>query len=151
MAYGSAAAREMFQFYGRSRTDLARETVVGHGGTHLLVEMWESPFSTLADASVIRAILARLRDIVDLPARGEGPDVHVYQFNPYGVSGSATNQLANILIHTWPENLYAAIDIFARDREGAYRILDALKGEMNPGHLNVLELQRGQLMEMEDT
>ncbi len=116
--------------------------------THLLVEMWRSPFSILADAQTIKKALAR--------TNGNGTtnkdcSIRVHQFNPYGVSGTYNGPEAHILIHTWPENGYAAIDIFSRGKESAYKVLEKMKEELQPEYLHVLEVQRGQLINMEDT
>ncbi len=120
-------------------------------GTHLLVEMWQSPFPTLADARVIEQALGRAGVDHTGLCDNASTDVRVHQFSPYGVSGTASSPYAQILIHTWPENKYAAIDIYARGRESAYQVLEQMKRDLKPGYVHVLELQRGNLMEMEDT
>ncbi len=116
--------------------------------THLLVEMWRSPFSILADAQTIKKALSRTNG---KGTNGKECSVRVHQFDPYGVSGTYNGPNAHILIHTWPENGYAAIDIFSRGKDGAYKVLERMKEELQPEYLHVLEVQRGQLINMEDT
>ncbi len=116
-------------------------------GVHLLVEMWASPFGSLAEAGVIGRVLESACG----NGNGDGVEVRVHQFSPYGVSATARGDEAQVLIHTWPENEYAAVDIYARGRESAYEVLNRMKAELKPGYVHVLEMRRGQLMEMEDT
>ena len=113
--------------------------------THLLVEMWQASFSLLADAKEVERALR---------FAGNGHDnteVISYQFSPYGVSAKATFGHAHIFIHTWPENGYAAIDIFANNHDGAYEIFERLKEAIKPHYVHVLEMKRGQLIELEET
>ena len=151
MTLSSAVARDMLQCYDRSDNDLGQEQAPQGMGTHLLVEMWASPFGALADASVIKSVLGRAGMDDSGVVQPIDVDVRVHQFSPYGVSGTASSPLAHILIHTWPENKYAAIDIYARGRESAYKVLDQIKLDLKPEYVHVLELKRGQLLDMEDT
>lgn len=120
-------------------------------GTHLLVELWSAPFPKLADARQIQEVLGKAGACDHQPGQDDSAKVCVHQFDPYGVSGTASSPLAHILIHTWPENRYAAVDIFSHDRDGAYLVLERMKAELRPGYVHVLELKRGQLLDMEDT
>ncbi len=120
-------------------------------GTHLLVELWSAPFPKLADARQIEEVLGKAGACGPKSGRDGQAEVRVHQFDPYGVSGTASSPLAHILIHTWPENRYAAVDIFAHDRDGAYLVLERMKEALSPEYVHVLELKRGQLLDMEDT
>ncbi len=119
--------------------------------SHLVVEMWNTPFQSLADAGHIGKILSRAGTTMDHLGNSKQPEVHVYQFNPYGVSGTASSEQAHILIHTWPEKSFAAIDIFAKDNNSAHAVLERLKSRLKPGLCNVIEMTRGRLLQMEDT
>ncbi len=120
-------------------------------GTHLLVELWSAPFPKLADARQIQEILGKAGACENKLGKTESAEVRVHQFDPYGVSGTASSPMAHILIHTWPENRYAAVDIFSHGRDEAYLVLERMKKELCPEYVYVLELQRGQLLDMEDT
>ncbi|WP_456434454.1 adenosylmethionine decarboxylase [Thermosulfuriphilus sp.] len=111
--------------------------------THLLIEMWHSPFHLLADAGKVELALQY--------AGGEDGEVISYQFNPYGVSAKATFAQSHIFIHTWPENGYAAIDVFASNEEEAYQVFERLKEAFQPQYVHALEMKRGQLIELEET
>ncbi len=117
---------------------------------HLLVEIWNAPFSALADAESVRSILEQA---VSVPPLGgtESNRVRTFQFNPYGVSATATNSAVHILIHTWPEKGYAAIDIFSRTQGDAHKALERMKNRLNPENIHIMELTRGKLLDMEDT
>ena len=121
--------------------------------THLLVEIWQSPFSTLADAKVIEQVLHLLRqEVMELDDQDPYDlEVRVHQFSPYGVSGTAKMHNAHVLIHTWPENKYAAVDIYANGRDNAYKVLENIKKGLEAGYVQVTELHRGELLEIEDT
>ncbi len=118
--------------------------------THLLVEMWNAPFSSLADAESVTSVLEQAGTILPVNS-GEETTIRTFQFNPYGVSATASNSALHILIHTWPEKGYAAIDIFSRDQNEAYAALERMKARLNPGNIHVMELARGKLLELEDT
>ncbi len=121
-------------------------------GIHLLVELWSAPFPKLADAREIQKALGKAGAVnCSNGSKREITEVKVHQFNPYGVSGTASSPIAHILIHTWPENRYAAIDIFAHGRETAYLALERIKEALCPEYVHVLEMKRGQLAEMEET
>ncbi len=118
--------------------------------THLLVEMWDAPFSALADAKSVNSILEQAGTILQVKT-SEKTKIKTFQFDPYGVSATATNSSVHILIHTWPEKGYAAIDIFSRDQNEAYAALERIKAKLNPGNIHVMELARGKLLDLEDT
>ncbi len=135
----------------KQKADVLNSSFATGLSTHLLVEMWQAPFSSLANAQIIGDILEQaasdcnnFKDTSDLK-------VNAYQFDPYGVSATVSNSMLHILIHTWPEKGYAALDILAREQSHAHKILENLKSILNPGHVEVIEVVRGQLLDMEDT
>ena len=152
MALGLVNASKAIEQVRRPGDEASTAVQVSCGmGFHLLVEMWQSPFPTPADANIIEQALGRAgknnRDMDEV----SDAQVRVHQFSPYGVSGTASSPSTQILIHTWPENKYAAVDIYARGRESAYQVLEQMKRDLKPGAVNVLEIQRGNLLDMEDT
>ncbi len=114
--------------------------------THLLVEMWQAPFQILARADEVEKALRFSGN-----GCGEQADIVSYQFQPYGVSAKATFGDAHIFIHTWPENGYAAVDIFAATEEGAYAILDRMQKAFRPSYVHVVEVKRGNLISKGET
>ncbi len=114
--------------------------------THLLVEMWQAPFSVLATVKEVESALR-------YSGNGNGTDSRIisYQFQPYGVSAKATFGDSHIFIHTWPENGYAAVDIFSSSKELAYEILERMKEAFRPRYIHVVEVRRGNLVEKGET
>lgn len=119
--------------------------------SHLLVEMWQSPFHILANATEIEGAFLRLAN--GSKGNDSACDITIrsHQFQPHGVSATASSPHAHVVIHTWPENQYAAVDIYANGREKAYEVLEILKEGLIPGYVSVTEMHRGQLLDMEDT
>ena len=77
-------------------------------GKHCLLELYECDASKLNDEAFVRTSLtyasktagARLLNLI------------TYKFQPQGVTGMALLAESHISIHTWPEQKYAAIDVF---------------------------------------
>lgn len=135
----------------RQKANMLNSALACGLNTHLLVEMWHTPFSSLANAKVIGTVLEKAASTCDTFSNNRDAKINTYQFDPYGVSATVSNSTMHILIHTWPEKEYAALDIFTRNQDQAHRILESLKATLNPGHVAVIELNRGQLLDMEDT
>lgn len=114
--------------------------------THLLVEMWQAPFQVLARAEEVERALRHSGN-----GGGDRAEVIAYQFQPYGVSAKATFEASHIFIHTWPENGYAAVDIFATSQEEAYAILERMKEAFRPSYVHVVEVKRGTLFSEGET
>ncbi len=132
------------------KTNLLSSSISVGFSTHLLVEMWHAPFSALADAESVSTILEQAGSTLSMNGSDE-IQIRTFQFAPYGVSGTASNSSIHILIHTWPEKGYAAIDIFSKEHDEAHAALERIKTRLNPGNIHVIELTRGQLLELEDT
>jgi S-adenosylmethionine decarboxylase len=73
-------------------------------------------------------------------------DLRVYPFSPVGVTGMAIVSESHLVIHTWPEHGYAAVDVFTcgapRDPQDAVAVLRQL---FKPERIGVMEINRGQL------
>jgi S-adenosylmethionine decarboxylase len=116
---------------------------IGKGvGTHLVLELWGC--TNLNDVEVVERAL---RDIVTA-TNVNLLDLRVYPFEPIGVTGVAIVSESHIMIHTWPEHGYAAVDIFTcgeeRDLEGA---LDVIRREFTPERIQMMHIVRGIVVE----
>jgi len=73
-------------------------------------------------------------------------DLKVYPFSPVGITGMAIVSESHLVIHTWPEYGYAAVDVFTcgapREPEAAVAVLRRL---FAPERIGVMEINRGQL------
>lgn len=78
-------------------------------GMHLIVDFWDSNEEILKDSDAIRSSLIRA-------AKAAGATVLADNFHYFGeesgVTGVVVLSESHISIHTWPEEGYAAVDIF---------------------------------------
>ena len=109
-------------------------------GRHIILEMWGCQ-----NLESVETAEHALRDMV------QALDVHlldlkVYPFSPVGVTGMAIVSESHLVIHTWPEYGYAAVDVFTcgapRDPQDA---LAVLRQYFKPEHVTIMEINRGQL------
>ena len=109
-------------------------------GRHVILEMFGCQnLDSLETAEEALRDMVRALDVNLL-------DLRVYPFSPVGVTGIAIVSESHLVIHTWPEHGYAAVDIFTcgapRDPQAAVQVLRRL---YDPEHVGVMEINRGQL------
>ena len=75
-------------------------------GVHLIIDVYEG--ERLDDIDHIEAALRRCVDAAGATLL----HIHLHHFQPNGVSGVAVLAESHISIHTWPENGFAALDVF---------------------------------------
>ena len=75
-----------------------------------------------------------------------------YQFDPIGVTVIAIIGESHVAIHTYPEARHASVDIFSCSSmsEPHMRLLDFLKGKLKPKTVRVMELLRGNPLDVAD-
>lgn len=109
-------------------------------GRHLILEMWDCQ-----NLDSVQVVEQALREMVDALHVGL-LDLKVYPFSPVGVTGVAIVSESHLIIHTWPELGYAAVDVFTcgerRDPEVAVPVL---RKHFVPERIQVMEMTRGQL------
>jgi S-adenosylmethionine decarboxylase len=109
-------------------------------GRHIILEMWgcQNLDSVEVAEQALRDMVAAL-DVTLL-------DLKVYPFSPVGVTGMAIVSESHLVIHTWPEYGYAAVDVFTcgspRDPQDAVKVL---REHFHPERIGVMEINRGQL------
>jgi S-adenosylmethionine decarboxylase len=109
-------------------------------GRHVILEMWGCQNLDSVDTAerALREMVVAL-DVTLL-------DLHVYPFSPVGVTGVAIVSESHLVIHTWPEFGYAAVDLFTcgavRDPQEAVNVLRRL---FAPERIGVMEINRGQM------
>ncbi|WP_419655398.1 SpeH: S-adenosylmethionine decarboxylase [Desulfosarcina variabilis str. Montpellier] len=70
--------------------------------------------------------------------------IHLHRFSPSGgLSGVAVLAESHISVHTWPENGFAAFDIFMCGDTRPERAVEALKKAFAPRNISVVEHLRG--------
>jgi S-adenosylmethionine decarboxylase len=109
-------------------------------GRHIILEMWGC--QNLDSAEMAERALRDMVDALDVHLL----DLKVYPFSPVGVTGVAIVSESHLVIHTWPEFGYAAVDVFTcgapRDPHAAVAVLRRC---FKPERIGVMEINRGQL------
>jgi S-adenosylmethionine decarboxylase len=108
-------------------------------GTHLIVDLYGA--RKLDDIDHIETVL---RDCVT--ASGATLlHIHLHHFEPNGgVSGVAVLAESHISIHSWPENRYAALDVFMCGAAEPEACIPVLREAFKPTRIAVSEILRGQ-------
>jgi S-adenosylmethionine decarboxylase len=77
-------------------------------GIHLLAELWDCNSELLDSLTFVDKMM------VDAAEKSGATVINksFHQFCPQGVSGVVIIAESHLTIHTWPENQYAAVDIF---------------------------------------
>ena len=75
-------------------------------GRHLILEMWGC--KNLDSVEVAEQALREMVVALDVTLL----DLKAYPFSPVGVTAMAIVSESHLVIHTWPEYGYAALDIF---------------------------------------
>ena len=111
-------------------------------GRHIILELWGCSRSSLNSVETAEQALREMVVALDVNLL----DLKVYPFSPVGVTGIAIVSESHLVIHTWPEHLYAAVDIFTcgepRDPQAAVGVLRA---HYAPEHIQLMEINRGHL------
>ncbi|MGI9149437.1 MAG: adenosylmethionine decarboxylase [Chloroflexota bacterium] len=109
-------------------------------GRHVILEMWGC--QNLESVDTAESALREMVVALDVNLL----DLRVYPFSPVGVTGIAIVSESHLVIHTWPEYGYAAVDIFTcgavRDPKEAVNVLRRL---FTPERIGVMEINRGQM------
>jgi len=111
-----------------------------YAGIHLIVDLWGA--ERLDDLAHVEAAL---RDAVTA-AKATLLHIHLHHFTPnHGISGVAVLAESHISIHTWPENGYAALDIFMCGDAEPQATIEVLREAFKPERLAVEEILRGRV------
>jgi S-adenosylmethionine decarboxylase len=108
-------------------------------GAHLIIDLYDA--KKLDDIDLIEQAL---RQCVDA-AGATLLHIHLHHFEPNGgVSGVAVLAESHISIHSWPENGYAALDVFMCGKAKPEACVPVLRKAFKPKRIAVSELLRGQ-------
>jgi len=111
-------------------------------GTHLVCDFWGAEKTKLEDTTYLRNLLIEASN----NANAIVIDVAMHKFKPEGITIVALLAESHVSIHTWPEEDYAAIDVFTcGDRMNPYAFLEALERELSPKTSNIEKISRGNL------
>lgn len=107
-------------------------------GRHLILELWGC--RNLNSTDVVEHVLRGIVRDCDLTLL----DLNVYPFTPIGVTGVAVVTESHVMIHTWPEHGYAAVDVFTcGDQANPEAALPTLREYFAPERIQVMEITRG--------
>jgi S-adenosylmethionine decarboxylase len=109
-------------------------------GRHIILEMWGC--QNLNSVDTAELALREMVQALDVNLL----DLKVYPFSPVGITGMAIVSESHLVIHTWPEYGYAAVDVFTcgapRDPQAA---VEVLRRHYQPERIGVMEINRGQI------
>ena len=108
-------------------------------GRHLIMEMWNCN-ENLDSVEAVRRALTEATEACGATLL----ELFVHPFTPQGITGVAVISESHILIHTWPELGYAAVDVFTcGKRIQPEEVAPVLQRYFAPGHVQVMEMKRG--------
>lgn len=109
-------------------------------GRQVLVEFYDCNKSKLNDVMFIEETLLEA-------TRDSGATIishNFHKFSPFGVSGVVVIAESHVAIHTWPEYLYAAVDIFTcGETIDPWKIQEQIKQRFESGNVSSMEMKRG--------
>ncbi len=109
-------------------------------GKHLLVDLKGA--KRLDDIDFIEDTLRRCVSVTGATLL----HIHLHHFTPFGgVTGVAVLAESHISIHSWPEENFAAFDIFMCGDTKPEKALDVLREAFRPEHLDVKSVKRGRV------
>jgi S-adenosylmethionine decarboxylase len=107
-------------------------------GSHLLIDMWSAK-----KLDCLETMEAALRECVSR-CGATLLHIHLHHFTPSGgISGVAVLAESHISVHTWPENGYAAFDVFMCGAARPELAVGVLMGKFSPGKVEVDQVRRG--------
>jgi S-adenosylmethionine decarboxylase len=108
-------------------------------GTHLLADLSGVPADRLTSCARIEALLRAAADA----AGAHILHSHFHAFGPgLGVTGVVLLAESHVSIHTWPEQAFAAVDIFMCGAAAPQRALDVVRQALEPTHCRIRAVQR---------
>ncbi len=107
-------------------------------GRHLLIDLWGC--QNLDDIDLVRQALTE--SVEAAGATLLNIDLHVFNSSG-GISGVAILAESHMSIHTWPENGYAALDVFVCGDCDPHRAVPVLRTYFLPENVQLSEVHRG--------
>lgn len=108
---------------------------------HLLVDLHGCPADLLNDVTALEKVM------IEAAQRAGATVINsmFHHFSPFGVSGVVVIQESHLTIHTWPEQGFAAIDLFTCGTQTRpRRALAHLKRALQCTQIEVRQFMRGQ-------
>jgi S-adenosylmethionine decarboxylase len=125
-------------FQTEAKDHFAMRNGVRCAGVHLIIDLHGA--KRLNDIEHIEATLRRCVEASSATLL----HIHLHHFQPSGVSGVAVLAESHISIHTWPEQGYAALDVFMCGSANPDKCVPVLREAFSAKRVGVNELLRGQ-------
>jgi len=106
-------------------------------GVHLIIDLYGA--KRLNDLPFIEMVMRKCITA----SRATLLNMHLHPFEPNGVSGVAVLAESHISVHTWPDDNYAAFDVFMCGDTAPEACADILQSSFEPERIEVHELLRG--------
>ena len=108
-------------------------------GKHCILELYECDAFKLNDEAFIRTTITTAAKMAGATLL----NLMTHRFEPQGVTGLALLAESHISIHTWPENGYAAVDVFTcGDHTMPNRACEILRKELLAKSFSLKSFQR---------
>lgn len=108
-----------------------------YAGIHLLIDLYGA--SHLSDMEHIEKTMLRCVEAAGATLL----HIHLHPFEPDGVSGVAVLAESHISVHTWPENRFAAFDVFMCGNTKPELCIDIMREAFEAERVEVQEILRG--------
>lgn len=109
-----------------------------YAGKHYIIDFWNAQH--LDDVDVLESALRRAAEVAGAVLL----HIHLHKFSSGGgVTGAALLAESHISVHTWPENSYAAFDIFMCGNAKPEKAVALLKEVFSPTKTEIKEILRG--------
>ena len=108
-------------------------------GTHLLIDYSYCQTKHLSDKAFIKELLLKAAKEANTEVVGEV----FHQYSPQGISGIVLVAESHLSIHTWPEDNYAAVDIYTCGDCHPLKAHESIKRSLQTSHFEMAEIQRG--------
>jgi len=109
-------------------------------GYHYIVEAAGCDPAVLGSPDRMRDLLVQAAKVADMGIRTS----YFYRFSPSGVSGVVIISESHLSVHTWPEQRYAALDVFLCGEEGKPEAaIRFILNELASTDAHVTEIKRG--------
>ena len=109
-------------------------------GYHYIIEASGCDKEILRDSNKLKDILVQGAKIGKMDVR----TVHFYKFSPTGVSGMVIVSESHVSIHTWPEEGYAAIDVYiCGESTEPEKTIDYILEKIGAEYAHITEIKRG--------
>ncbi|RLF75851.1 S-adenosylmethionine decarboxylase [Palaeococcus sp. (in: euryarchaeotes)] len=109
-------------------------------GYHYIVEAAGCNEEILSDANRIREIFLKAAEVSDMEVKAS----YFFKFSPTGVSGMVIVAESHISVHTWPEEKYAALDVYTcGEKADPEKAVDYILEQFKAEYAHVSEVKRG--------